>query len=169
MSRNSTEKVSRTPGTVQCICHMEFVVYTGIWRKGKQRLCLELVPYKMADSIGVDAAQGYKECLVPFQKVEGEKFIQMDVSPQMQAGDAILDLGCGTGQRSAYLANLVGPEGKVVAVDLDKERILLAQQSYGDVKNLSFLDHGRKRFKLSRDWIGIIRHYIQQLCHPLGP
>ena len=41
---------------------------------------------------------------------------------------------------SAYLADLAGPEGKVVAVDPDKERILLAQQSFGKVKNLSFVD-----------------------------
>ena len=74
---------------------------SGILRKGKQRLCLELVPRKMANSIGVDEALSYKECSVSFQKVEGEKFIQLDVSPQMQAGDAILDLGCGTGQLSA--------------------------------------------------------------------
>ena len=71
-------------------------------------------------------------------------FIETDVCPQ--AGDAILDLGCGTGELSAYLAELVGPEGKVVGVDPDKERILLAQQSYSAVKNLSFVEGNASNF-----------------------
>ena len=41
---------------------------------------------------------------------------------QFWAGDVILDLGCGTGELSAYLAEPVGPEGKVIGVDPDKER-----------------------------------------------
>ena len=72
------------------------------------------------------------------QKVDGEMFIQADVNPR--AGDTILDLGCGTGELSAYLAELVGPEGKVVGVDPDKERILLAQRTHSEIKNLSFVE-----------------------------
>ena len=71
-------------------------------------------------------------------------FIQTDVCPQ--AGDIILDLGCGTGELSVCMAELVGPEGKVVAVDPDKERILLAQQSYGEVRNLSFVEGSASNF-----------------------
>ena len=71
-------------------------------------------------------------------------FIETNVCPQ--AGDAILDLGCGTGELSAYLAELVGPEGKVVGVDPDKERLLLAQQSFGEVKNLSFVEGSASNF-----------------------
>ena len=65
-------------------------------------------------------------------------FILTDVCPQ--TGDAILDLGCGTGELSALLAGLVGPEGRVVGVDLDKERIQLAQQSHSQIHNLSFVE-----------------------------
>ena len=49
-------------------------------------------------------------------------------------------LGCGTGEQSAYLAQLVGPQGKIVGVDPDKERILLVQQSYSEIQNLSFVE-----------------------------
>ena len=49
---------------------------------------------------------------------------------QFWAGDVILDLGCGTGELSAYLAEPVGPEGKVMGVDPDKERIEMARQSH---------------------------------------
>ena len=97
----------------------------------------------MANLFSYQAALGYKQSSLSVQKVDGQIFIETEVCPQ--AGDTILDLGCGTGELSAYLAELVGREGKVVAVDPDKERILLAQQSFGKVIC------GRKRFKLPRN------------------
>ena len=98
----------------------------------------------MENSFSYNLALGYKQTSPSIQKVDGETFIEMDVCPQV--GDAILDLGCGTGELSAYLADLVGPEGKVVGVDPDKERILLAQQSYGNVRNLSFVEGSASNF-----------------------
>ena len=83
------------------------------------------------------------------QNESGKTFIRVDVNPQ--PGDTILDLGCGTGELSAYLAELVGPEGKVVGVDPDKERLQLARQSYGGLKNLSFIEGNFSQFP------GIIR------------
>ena len=44
------------------------------------------------------------------------------------AGTNILDLGCGTGYLATVLSESVGPEGKVVAVDPDVERIELAKE-----------------------------------------
>ena len=89
-------------------------------------------------------AEGYKESSLPVQNESGKIFIQVDVNPQ--PGDTILDLGCGTGELSAYLAELVGPWGKVVGVDLDKERLQLARQSYGGIKNLSFIEGSHSQF-----------------------
>ena len=91
-----------------------------------------------------DAAIGYKEDSKSVQKVDGETFIQEDVYPQ--AGDVILDLGCGTGELSALLAKLVEPKGKVVGVDPDKERILLAQKSHKEIPNLSFQEGSDSNF-----------------------
>ena len=98
----------------------------------------------MENLFSYEAAVGYKQSSLSVQKVDGKMFIDADVCPQ--AGDTILDLGCGTGELSAYLAELVGPEGKVVAVDPDKERLLLAQQSFGEAKNLSFVEGSASNF-----------------------
>ena len=56
----------------------------------------------------------------------------------VKEGQSVLDLGCGTGQLSAYVAELVGPDGKVTGVDPDERRVQLAIEAYGDVKNLGF-------------------------------
>ena len=70
-------------------------------------------------------AECYQQASFWEQKVDGEDFIQTDICPK--AGDFILDLGCGTGELSAYLAELVGPEEKIIGVDPAKERIQLAK------------------------------------------
>ena len=85
-----------------------------------------------------NAAEEYQKSALSLQGERGKRFIQTEVSPQ--PGDAILDLGCGTGELSAFLAGLVGPEGKVIGVDSDKERIKVARQSHSKIKNLSFVD-----------------------------
>ena len=55
-----------------------------------------------------NAAEEYQKSALSLQGESGKRFIQTEVSPQ--PGDAILDLGCGTGELSAFLAGLVGPE-----------------------------------------------------------
>ena len=90
------------------------------------------------------AAEGYQQDSLSKQKVDGEDFIQTDVCPK--AGDVILDLGCGTGELSAYLAELVGPRGKVIGVDPDKERIRVAKESHSQIENLSFTEWSAPSF-----------------------
>ena len=89
-------------------------------------------------------AERYKESSLPVQNKTGKTFIRVDVNPQ--PGDTILDLGCGTGGLSAYLAELVGPEGKVVGVDPDKDRLQVARQSYKGINNLSFIEGNFSQF-----------------------
>ena len=56
----------------------------------------------------------------------------------IKPGDTVLDLGCGTGQLACYMAEIVGPTGKMVGVDPDQERIKIAKDSYGHLKNVTF-------------------------------
>ena len=51
----------------------------------------------------------------------------------------ILDLGCGTGYLSAVLADCVGPEGSMVAIDPNKCRLAIAKKQYSR-PNLMFLE-----------------------------
>ena len=45
------------------------------------------------------------------------------LSPYINVGDKVVDLGCGMGYFSIPLANLVGEDGKVIAVDLQSKML----------------------------------------------
>lgn len=49
------------------------------------------------------------------------------VCPQMLAGCKVLDLGCGSGRDVYALSQLVGPQGRVVGVDMTDEQLAVAQ------------------------------------------
>jgi ubiquinone/menaquinone biosynthesis C-methylase UbiE len=42
-------------------------------------------------------------------------------------GDRVLDLGCGSGTHFEWIANLIGPEGRIVGFDSDEENLVLAR------------------------------------------
>lgn len=59
---------------------------------------------------------------------------------QIKPGQAILDVGCGPGNLTGYLADLTNVKGKVVGIDPSRERISIAQQTaeLHQKPNLSF-------------------------------
>jgi len=59
----------------------------------------------MANLPSNNTAEGYKQTSLSVQRADGETFIQTDVCPQV--GDAIMDLGCGSGELPAYLSVLI--------------------------------------------------------------
>jgi ubiquinone/menaquinone biosynthesis C-methylase UbiE len=73
------------------------------------------------------------------------------LSPYINVGDTVVDLGCGMGYFSIPMAELVGERGKVIAVDL-QERMLAGLRGRAEKTNLL------KRIKTHRcaqDKIGI--------------
>lgn len=61
----------------------------------------------------------------------------------IKVGDTVLDMGCGTGELTSFLAGTVGKESQVVGVDPDMERIKVAihKHSVGIHENIIF-EHG---------------------------
>ena len=51
------------------------------------------------------------------------KLPQKYIRPYVKSGQVVVDLGCATGYCALALADSVGPEGKVYAVDLNKKSI----------------------------------------------
>ena len=62
----------------------------------------------------------------------------MDKAP-LTPGKIVLDLGCGPGNLTVRLAEKVAPQGRVVGVDPDAERIKIAQERYGGETNVTFV------------------------------
>ena len=55
----------------------------------------------------------------------------------IKPGYKILDMGCGTGELTRFLAELVGEDGEVVGVDPDEERINVAKENLADLPNVT--------------------------------
>ena len=53
-------------------------------------------------------------------------------------GDKVLDIGCGTGKVTKYIADIVGLHGSVIGIDPDASRIQIAVGNFKDVRNLQF-------------------------------
>ena len=63
----------------------------------------------------------------------------------VEKGAIVLDLGCGTGYLAKVLSERVGPEGKVVAVDPDGERLKIARETY-PASNIEYIQADDKTF-----------------------
>ena len=55
---------------------------------------------------------------------------ELAVNAGVEHGHKVLDMGCGTGELTSYLAELVGNDGHVVGVDPDIERINIAVEKH---------------------------------------
>jgi SAM-dependent methyltransferase len=55
-----------------------------------------------------------------------------------QPGEAVLDIGCGTGTTTMALADAVGADGSVTGVDISRPMLDLAKSRAGDHANVSF-------------------------------
>src|SRR5262245_7850313 len=53
---------------------------------------------------------------------------RMLIAAGIERGMHVLDIGCGVGDVSFLVGDLVGPEGSVLGVDLDAEAVKLADQ-----------------------------------------
>ena len=86
----------------------------------------------------------------------------------LQPGMRALDIGCGTGAITHGIAAAVGPHGQVVGVDVNADLIAEAQQTYGDVPNLTFEAHDAYRLPF-RDAFDIVSasRVLQWLSQPI--
>lgn len=55
----------------------------------------------------------------------------------LKEGDIALDLGCGTGRLALYTTGIVGPAGKVLAIDPSPPRIEIAKRKLDENKHLN--------------------------------
>ncbi len=62
-------------------------------------------------------------------------------SMNIQPGDAILDLGSGTGRNMCIMERYAGPTGRLVGVDIGEEMLAQARERCKHLPHVSFLKH----------------------------
>ena len=71
-------------------------------------------------------------------KTDFESLKQQALWAGLKEGMKVLDIGCGSGITSSYLAEITGEEGSVTGIDASDERIAHAEREYGK-SNLHFI------------------------------
>jgi len=75
--------------------------------------------------------------------------------PFLLDGCTVLDLGCGTGRDCYVLSQLVGPEGRVIGIDMTSEQIAVAR---------GFVDEHMARFGFDEPNVEFHQSYIEDLA-----
>ena len=91
-----------------------------------------------------------------------------DPSRHVRAGEAVLDLGSGSGKACYILAQIVGPGGRVIGVDFNPEMLALArkyQDSIGSTLGFNNVEFVRGRIQDLRTNLDLIDRRLQ--THPI--
>lgn len=75
--------------------------------------------------------------------------------PPALEGCTVLDLGCGTGRDSYLLSKLVGPNGRVIGVDMTEEQLVVARR---------YLPEMMKKFEYFQTNVEFHQGYIEDLA-----
>jgi len=73
------------------------------------------------------------------------------------SGARVADVGCGTGEDVSSLADLVGPSGQAIGLDLSSAMIAEAQKRHADKGNVSFLQASSEGLGLPDNELDAIR------------
>ncbi len=104
-------------------------------------------------------AQHYKEHSTP-QEDAGRTLISQY---QFKGDEVVLDIGCGDGRTTAEIAARL-PHGKVIGIDPSPAMIKKAQETFSQIKNLSFIQASAESFSFDFHFDVIVSffalHYV---------
>jgi len=92
-----------------------------------------------------------------------------DPSRYLRPGETVLDLGCGTGKICYIAAQVVGPTGRVIGVDMTPDMLAIAQKYQTQIGGrLGFhnVEFRRGRIQDLRTNLTVVEQYLQR--HPVA-
>jgi protein-L-isoaspartate(D-aspartate) O-methyltransferase len=129
--------------------HADLLLACGTVKSGRVEAALRAVPrHPFVPDASLETAYAPDDAVVTKRDTEGvalssasapgvvaSMLEQLDVRP----GDHILEIGAGTGYNAALLAELAGPTGHVVTIDIDQDVVdgaqaALASTGYGQIE-----------------------------------
>ena len=122
-------------------------------------LCIAVTALAASAQVAEKANKGYQtkedrervgRSLGSADRVERQKPLELLASIGIHKGDVVGDIGTGVGFMLPYLADAVGPEGKVYAQDIQKDFLSKAKKKVkeGGWKNVKFVRGKQKNVKL---------------------
>ena len=89
-----------------------------------------------------DAAKGYLKASKDVKDGQYDMCKDLLAQVELKPSDKVFEIGCGTGEYAAYLAKDILKEGQITACDPSETRIKVAQERFGNLKNLTYI-HAR--------------------------
>ena len=88
----------------------------------------------------------------------------------LKPGDTVVDIGCGTGLNIPFLQAAIGPEGKIIGVDLSQTMLDQAQQRVleNDWKNVELVCSDAAKYDFPTDVDGILSTFALILVPDVG-
>lgn len=83
----------------------------------------------------------------------------------LQPGDTVVEIGCGTGLNFAYLQETIGPDGKIIGVDLTGEMLEKARQrcQANGWRNVKLVEQDAASFRFPQEVDGVISTFALTL------
>jgi arsenite methyltransferase len=77
---------------------------------------------------------------------------------RLEAGERVLDLGCGAGTDTLIAAQMVGPEGRVVGIDMTPEMLAKARAAAEEmaVRNIDFVEGEVERLPFEDETFDVV-------------
>lgn len=131
------------------------------------RSALDPAPVPSPSQEPAERAARYDAVSTP-QFLQGKKLLSLlRVGP----GDSVLDLGCGTGRLAEYVAQLVGPQGRVLGLDPSPQRIAIAKRREAGVLSFAVAGSGDlasfAAASFDRVYLNYVFHWIDKKAEAL--
>jgi ubiquinone/menaquinone biosynthesis C-methylase UbiE len=87
----------------------------------------------------LDVGTQDQERLAILDEVIGKTSRQLLLQAGLSSGKTVLEVGCGTGNMTRFIAEQVGAHGQVTAVDVSGEQIDIAKKNVSELKQITFV------------------------------
>jgi SAM-dependent methyltransferase len=97
-----------------------------------------------------DSAEGWKRWWPTFERAAQAVNDRLVALAAVQAGDRVLDIATGSGEPALTAARVVGPAGRVVAVDMSPGMLAIARERIdaADLKNVELVESDAESLRL---------------------